>query len=92
VFFFFFLGVLANTGPLKTTQALKLDPERPEYHRATVSWSETANTFVAVSTGAQASSRLLSMCSANALLVLPQRAGKLEPNSVVTALLIGPIQ
>ena len=39
-------------------QPLKMDPERPEYHRATVSW--TAGGLIAHSTGGGLSSRLLS--------------------------------
>lgn len=73
--------------------ALPLDPERPEYHRATLQWDPTLNAgnggYLAVSTGRQASSRLLSMRTANALLELPQAAGTLEAGATVTALLIG---
>lgn len=76
-------------------QALTLDPERPEYHRATLTWEPTLNSgqggFWAASTGSQASSRLLSMRTANALLELPQAQGVLPTGSVVDALLIGPI-
>ena len=45
--------------------------------------------FVAVSTGNQASSRLLSLRSANALLELPAGNGVLAQGSLVDALLIG---
>lgn len=44
-----------------------MDPERPEYYRVTVRFEN--GLFVAESTGKQISSRLLSMRSANALLV-----------------------
>ncbi|MEZ4556348.1 MAG: hypothetical protein R2854_07830 [Caldilineaceae bacterium] len=44
---------------------------------------------MAASTGSQASSRLLSMRTANALLELPERAGTLPAGAVVDALLIG---
>lgn len=75
------------------SQPLPLDPDRPEYHRATLRWDPGLNDcrggFWAKSTGSQSSSRLLSMRSANALLELPQRAGILEAGSMVTALLIG---
>lgn len=75
------------------TQALPLDPARPEYHRATLRWDKALNEgrggYWALSTGHQASSRLLSMRSANALLELPQAEGKLEAGSVVSALIIG---
>jgi gephyrin len=76
---------------VKTKTELKLDPERPEYHRANIAWDFEQNCFVGTSTGAQASSRLLSMCSANALLLLPQQAGRLPSGSLVTALVIGPL-
>lgn len=56
---------------------LKLDPERPEYHRVRLSWREPTSEhpcgcFVAESTGGQRSSRLLSVRSAFGLLELPQ--------------------
>ncbi len=77
------------------SQALPLDAYRPEYHRAAIRWDATLHAgsggFVAESTGNQASSRLLSMRSANALLELPQGEGILAAGSMVTALLIGEI-
>ena len=54
------------------TLALKLDPERPEYHRATAVWHPELGGLCADSTGGQISSRLLSCRSANLLLELPQ--------------------
>jgi gephyrin len=76
-------------------QSLRLDPQRPEYHRATLRWEnglhDGGGGFVAESTGSQASSRLLSMRTANALLELPARAGELPAGSVVDALVIGEI-
>src|SRR3990167_3796179 len=78
-----------NTRILVTLQdSLKLDPERPEYHRASVYWYPKDNEFFAFSTGSQASSRLLSMRSANALLELPQKSGTIHRGEHVTALLI----
>ena len=74
-------------------QPLPLDAYRPEYHRATLTWDNTLNNgqggYRATSTGSQASSRLLSMRSANALLELPQAAGVLPAGAVVSALWIG---
>jgi gephyrin len=74
-------------------QPLALDPERPEYHRAMLHWDPAANSgqggFIAASTGNQASSRLLSMRSANALLELPAGSGLLPVGTPVDALLIG---
>lgn len=76
-------------------QPLVLDAYRPEYHRATLRWDATLNQgnggWLASSTGNQASSRLLSMRSANALLELPQAEGTLQTSSVVSALLISDI-
>ncbi len=73
--------------------SLRLDRERPEYHRATLRWDHTLNDgrggFRATSTGSQSSSRLLSARTANALLELPAAEGRLEAGQVVTALLIG---
>lgn len=41
------------------THAVTLDPERPEFHRATVAWDAKQFKFMATSTGRQISSRLL---------------------------------
>jgi gephyrin len=68
---------------------IRLDKERPEYHRAFVSYDHRRNRWVAESTGNQMSSRLLSMRSANALLCIPAADGFLPPNTTVTALVIG---
>ena len=73
----------------RLAQALPLDPYRPEFHRATLHWDSRQGCFIASSTGSQASSRLLSMRTANALLSLPQREGILAPGELVDALLIG---
>ncbi len=77
------------------SEPLRLDAYRPEYHRATVRWEPSLHDgrggLLAVSTGMQASSRLLSMRSANALLELPQGDGVLDAGTTVTALLIDEI-
>ncbi|MBP7964928.1 MAG: hypothetical protein KA003_23305 [Caldilineaceae bacterium] len=74
-------------------QPLRLDPERPEYHRAILRWDRVLNDgrggYVALSTGSQSSSRLLSMRTANALLELPAADGELAAGAVVEALIIG---
>ena len=74
-------------------QPLPLDPERPEYHRVVLRWDGALNDgrggLMAFSTGSQASSRLLSMRTANALLELPQAMGTLEAGASAPALLIG---
>jgi gephyrin len=87
-----------------TTAPLKLDPERPEYHRATVAYgpppsaiadkvsSPNGCVWYAVSTGNQISSRLLSARSANALLELPRAAGVVPAGTEVSALLIGDVR
>ena len=73
----------------RLAQPLPLDAFRPEYHRATLSWDSDQACFVAASTGSQASSRLLSMRTANALLALPQREGVMAAGEAVDAFLIG---
>eukprot|EP00878_Enallax_costatus_P031872 GHUV01034930.1.p1 GENE.GHUV01034930.1~~GHUV01034930.1.p1 ORF type:complete len:185 (+),score=66.12 GHUV01034930.1:387-941(+) len=80
-----------------TTSALKLDPERPEYHRVVLQYGRLPEScaaasgqlgWYATSTGNQISSRLLSARSANALLELPKAEGVVEAGSTVSALLI----
>lgn len=63
--------------------------DRPEFQRARVRWSD--GRLVAHSTGAQRSSRLLSLAGANALLRIPCQEAPLRPGSRVDALLIGPL-
>lgn len=84
------------------TLPLKLDHERPEYHRATLTFGAlppqqqnegggggaTRYGWLAESTGNQISSRLLSARSANALLELPRAEGRLEAGTEVSALLL----
>ncbi|ETL98386.1 hypothetical protein L917_04519 [Phytophthora nicotianae] len=53
------------------THPIKLDAERPEFHRANLVWDSKQHKFLATSTGRQISSRLLSCRHANALLCLP---------------------
>jgi gephyrin len=66
----------------KVLSDIKLDQERPEYHRVKLCWhqdeqmQDTGGCFVAASTGGQRSSRLLSVRSTVGLLELPQ--GTLE--------------
>ena len=50
---------------------MKLDKERPEYHRVTLEEKENGK-ILASSTGVQRSSRLMSLLNAQGLLILPQ--------------------
>jgi gephyrin len=77
------------------THDVKLDHERPEYHRCRVVFDAAASKMLATSTGIQASHRLLSLAGANGLMVLP--IGKadlavLPAHSQVDVMLIGPIE
>ena len=65
-------------------------PDRPEYQRAIVSWE--GGRLVARSTGAQGSSRLLSLRGANALLLVPGDGQTYAPGAELDALLTGPIE
>jgi len=67
-------------------QPIRLDPSRPEYQRAFVRWQD--GELVSTPTGIQASSRLMSMVGANALLELEAREGTLQPGEQVPALLL----
>lgn len=68
----------------------RMDPERPEYHRAIAHWAEgLPGELRASSTGGQISSRLLSLRSANVLLEIPQAEGVLPAGTVVSALIMG---
>lgn len=51
---------------------IPLDTERPEYHRVTLQLDEVNKIWIAISTGLQRSSRLMSLRDADALLALPQ--------------------
>jgi len=68
---------------------IRLDPERPEYHRAVLCPGE--NGVLAMSTGFQRSSRLVSMLQANALLFLPRGPGSIPVGASLQALVIGPL-
>ena len=56
---------------VRVAEKIKCDNDRVEYHRVVVSVSEEGM-LVAKSTGIQRSSRVGSLATANALLVLPQ--------------------
>ncbi|EAW14412.1 bifunctional molybdopterin adenylyltransferase MobB/molybdopterin molybdotransferase MoeA family protein [Aspergillus clavatus NRRL 1] len=75
--------------------AFPLDPKRTEYHRGIVSASQSDGRLYATSTGlegvGQRSSRVGSLASANALLVLQPGSGTVEKGTLVEALLLGNI-
>ncbi|XP_078434389.1 molybdopterin biosynthesis CNX1 protein / molybdenum cofactor biosynthesis enzyme CNX1 (CNX1) [Wolffia australiana] len=74
---------------------IRADPSRAEFHRAIIQWAANDGSghpgFVAESTGNQASSRLLSMKSANSLLELPAVDSVIAPGTLVSAVLISDI-
>ncbi|XP_013398832.1 gephyrin isoform X2 [Lingula anatina] len=75
----------------KISSDIQLD-SRPEYHRVVLSWREDDPVPWASSTGSQISSRLLSMCSANALLMLPPKTKEqkeMKTGDVAEAIVIG---
>ncbi|KAL9599474.1 MAG: hypothetical protein Q9219_003813 [cf. Caloplaca sp. 3 TL-2023] len=69
-------------------QDVSLDPKRPEYHRVVVTAGRDGMLHAA-STGSQRSSRVGSLKSANALLCLPAREGRMGKGERVEALLMG---
>ncbi|KAJ1344745.1 hypothetical protein BSLG_000268 [Batrachochytrium salamandrivorans] len=90
---------------VKLAHDIRLDP-RPEFHRARLAYSN--GVFTAWGTGSQRSSRMQSMTSANALLVLPgalstseaavsatnpvQDNGMIRAGSTIEAILIGNLE
>ncbi|BCS01935.1 bifunctional molybdopterin adenylyltransferase MobB/molybdopterin molybdotransferase MoeA family protein [Aspergillus luchuensis] len=72
-----------------------VDKKRTEYHRAIVTASREDGRLYAMSTGlegvGQRSSRVGSLASANALLVLKPGTGKVEKGSLVEALMMGAV-
>jgi gephyrin len=67
--------------------ALRLDPERAEYHRGVLQVHAGTGAVTVRSTGNQRSSRLLSMRASNCLICLPQGPGTVAEGAQVTALL-----
>jgi molybdopterin molybdotransferase len=68
---------------------IQAPPDRPEYQRAIVAWQD--GQLVAGSTGAQGSSRLLSLRGANALLLVPGDGRAYPRGTQLEALLTGPL-
>ena len=76
---------------VKVEKDINLDP-RPEYHRAVLKWTAGEELPTALSTGNQISSRLLSMSTANILLILPPKTEErpsVSKGDVVQAMVIG---
>ena len=75
--------------PVHLVDFIMPSPDRPEYMRAIVRWQD--GRLVATTTGAQGSSRLLSMRAANALLIIAPGEQRLHAGSLVDALLVGDV-
>ena len=76
---------------VKVEGKIKCDKARVEYHRVVVSIDGKDGRLVARSTGMQRSSRVGSLATANALLVLPQSEGFVEAGGSCDALMMGPL-
>ena len=76
----------------KLTQSLKRDPVRPEYHRCIIQYNTDTNEYIALSTGNQLSSRLMSLKSANGLLLIQSGNDIIQSGSLCDVLVIGDIQ
>jgi gephyrin len=75
---------------VKLGHAIPLDT-RPEFYRVSLLFEGTSNHWVAYGTGSQASSRVLSMASADALLQLPPKTlekSRIEIGELVDAILL----
>jgi gephyrin len=77
--------------PVMLGHDFKLDPGRPEYHRAIVTVGRDG-VLSATSTGGQRSSRVGSLKGANALLCMPKGAGSLQKGTKVDALLMSNVR
>ena len=71
---------------VRLAHALRHDDDRTEYQRAALTLRE--GQWWASSTGSQASSRLMSLTGANALLRIPQGVGDLAQGELVDAILV----
>ncbi|MCX7859459.1 gephyrin-like molybdotransferase Glp [Chloroflexus sp.] len=70
-------------------EPIRPSPDRPEYQRIIVTYRE--GRLVAVSTGSQSSSRILSLRGANGLLLVPAGETVYPAGSTLPALLTGPL-
>lgn len=71
-------------------QPITPSPDRPEYQRAVVTWRD--GRLMAVSTGVQASSRLLSLRGSNALMLVPPGTQTYAAGSELKAILTAPLR
>ena len=77
--------------PVSLGHDFKLDPGRPEYHRAIVTVGRDGS-LTATSTGVQRSSRVGSLKGSNALLCMPKGSEPLRKGAKVDALLMGNVR
>ncbi len=70
-------------------EIVRPSPDRPEYQRVLIAWRD--GQLVAQTTGVQTSSRLLSMRSANGLILVPAGTTPYQPGDTLPALLTGAI-
>jgi len=73
---------------------VKVDPERPEYHRTVAVQDVQTGKVFAFSTGSQMSSRLLSARNANSFVILPKGTPEVpvyHSSGQTKALIIGPL-
>lgn len=77
--------------PVYLAHEFKLDPGRPEYHRAIVTVMSDGS-LSASSTGGQRSSRVGSLKGANALLCMPKGSEPLQKGTKVDALLMSNVR
>eukprot|EP00026_Physarum_polycephalum_P005195 Phypoly_transcript_05225.p1 GENE.Phypoly_transcript_05225~~Phypoly_transcript_05225.p1 ORF type:complete len:667 (-),score=107.75 Phypoly_transcript_05225:4-1980(-) len=75
----------------RITSEFRMDFERADYHRVSLEWNEKERCFNAVSTGIQASCRLLSMKTSNGLAIIPKGNGSLPSGSFVPVIITGPL-
>eukprot|EP00494_Astrolonche_serrata_P030048 UN30315 len=72
------------------TENVKLDPIRPEYHRASLNYHN--GNFYGTSTGVQRSSRVLSLRNADGLLHLPTGEKALKEGTKVKCTILNPLR
>ena len=86
---------LSDAFPLCSVRCLsrlQRDPQRVEYHRCSVWWDGGQGRLLAVSSGLQASSRLLSAVAVNALMIVQPGTETVQAGDELPALLIAQLQ